>query len=431
MQNCKISNYPGLIFLVIVLLTINIGQVKGVPSYARQTGLSCAACHFSFPELNSFGREFKMNGYALPNSSTLEGKADRNGKLTGSLPLSASIQSSFTNISKDIPKVQNNSVALPQQLSLFYAGQVTPHIGTFIQMSYDGHKFGMDNIDIRYSDHASILNKKIVYGVTLNNNPTVQDVWNNLPAWRFPQASSDASNTPAKSAVIENLGSQVAGLGGYMLFNNFIFTEVTVYRSAQQGSFVNPSNSQSTMVVDGVAPYWRLALQHQWGKNYAELGTFGFAPKIYASGITGYLKKFTDLGVDLQYEHNFNFGATTIHASFIQEKEIREVTKVLSNSLNFNSYKFDANLYMKNGIGVTAGFFYSEGSVDSKVISWSNKPDSFGYIGQLEYLPWNNTKIALQYVLYEKFDGTIWNYDSKKRTAADNNSLCMMVWLNF
>ena len=36
-----------------------------VPSFARQTGESCVACHLSFPELTPFGREFKLNGYTL------------------------------------------------------------------------------------------------------------------------------------------------------------------------------------------------------------------------------------------------------------------------------------------------------------------------------------------------------------------------------
>src|SRR5215471_15788657 len=34
-----------------------------VPSFARQTGLPCAACHSNFPELTPLGRQFKMLGY--------------------------------------------------------------------------------------------------------------------------------------------------------------------------------------------------------------------------------------------------------------------------------------------------------------------------------------------------------------------------------
>ena len=44
-----------------------------VPSYARQTGMACAACHTVFPELTPFGREFKLNGYVLDNMKQVTG----------------------------------------------------------------------------------------------------------------------------------------------------------------------------------------------------------------------------------------------------------------------------------------------------------------------------------------------------------------------
>jgi len=40
-----------------------------VPSYARQTGLACEACHTVFPQLTPFGRTFKASGYTLFNTS--------------------------------------------------------------------------------------------------------------------------------------------------------------------------------------------------------------------------------------------------------------------------------------------------------------------------------------------------------------------------
>src|SRR3974377_2442770 len=38
-----------------------------VPSFARQTGMACEACHTVFPELTHFGRMFKARGYTLDN----------------------------------------------------------------------------------------------------------------------------------------------------------------------------------------------------------------------------------------------------------------------------------------------------------------------------------------------------------------------------
>ena len=36
---------------------------QAVPSFARQTGQPCGACHTDFPQLTPFGRSFKLRGY--------------------------------------------------------------------------------------------------------------------------------------------------------------------------------------------------------------------------------------------------------------------------------------------------------------------------------------------------------------------------------
>lgn len=422
------------ISILLILILINGRVVNALPSYARQTGLSCTACHYSFPELTPFGRMFKLNGYTMIGVQTIESTSDSDRvvrlNLLSTLPLSAFVQASFTNIAKNVPGKQNNSVAFPQQLSVFYAGQVTPHIGTFIQMTYDGQVFGMDNADLRYAKQINIKSKSLVYGLTLNNNPAVQDVWNTSPAWRFPSATSDAAQNPSKSTIIENLGLQVAGLGAYALYNNLLFGEFTVYRSAQQGA-ANPADSSSMMAIKGIAPYWRLALQHQWPDNYIELGTFGIASNHFIKGISGIKDSFTDIGIDFQYEHTFNTGAFTLHSSLITEREKRDTIDTQHINMNFSSFKIDGNLYLKNGLGATVGYFTTSGSTDPVIGSLTGKPNSNGFIFQLEYLPWYNTKFTLQYITYNKFDGSISNYDGAGRNARNNNTLYLLIWLNF
>lgn len=432
--NSRLVDMIFKIQLVLIVMVLVAGNTKALPSYARQTGMSCSACHFSFPELNSFGRQFKMNGYVLTGMTTIQSQGDSSQvnrlNLLTTLPLSVMVQSSFTSISKNVEGQQNNSVTFPQQLSVFYAGQVTPHIGTFIQMTYDGHSFGMDNADIRYTNQGHLGQKNLVYGLTLNNNPAVQDVWNTSPAWRFPSAGSDAAQKPTKSTIMENLGMQVAGLGAYTLYNNLLFAELTLYRSAQQGA-ANPADVTSTMAIKGVAPYWRFALQHQWSDNYVEIGTFGIAPTLYSQGISGEINKMTDVGFDFQFERRLPIGAFSLHTSLINETEVRDTSDTQNIRLNFNSFKIDGNLYFKNGLGATLGYFNTSGSTDTNVGSATNKPNSNGFIAQLEYLPWYNTKFALQYVAYNKFDGSKSNYDGIGRSASDNNTLYLLVWLNF
>ena len=88
---------------------------------------------------------------------------------------------------------KDGEVLFPDQASFFYAGKIANELGAFIQMTYDGvaDHFGIDNTDIRYAHHLSFggadgNSHNMILGVTLNNNPTVQDVWNSTPAWGFP-----------------------------------------------------------------------------------------------------------------------------------------------------------------------------------------------------------------------------------------------------
>jgi hypothetical protein len=263
----------------------------------------------------------------------------------------------------------------------------------------------------------------------LNNNPAVQDVWNTSPAWRFPSATSAAAVNPAKSALIESLGMQVAGLGAYALVNNWLFGELTLYRSAQQGA-ANPSDTSSFTAIKGLSPYWRLAIQHQFDNSYMELGTFGMRSRHFIQGIAGDMDNFTDIGFDFQYERTMPFGSLTLHSSLITETENRNT---LSNptKLNFNTFKVDGNIYLKNGFGATVGYFTKTGTADPFISSLTSKPDSKGLIFQLEYLPWFNTKLSLQYIVYNKFDGSKKNYDGIGRNANANNTLYILAWINF
>src|SRR5208282_6319327 len=70
-----------------------------VPSYARQTGMACEACHTVFPELTHFGRMFKANGYTLDNLKPVRGIAATKNEmlaLTGLPPISLMVQVSDT-----------------------------------------------------------------------------------------------------------------------------------------------------------------------------------------------------------------------------------------------------------------------------------------------------------------------------------------------
>ena len=82
---------------------------------------------------------------------------------------------------------RNNSAVL-QQFSLFYAGRIAEQFGAFAQWTYDGiaHHSSIDNVDLRYANHLKREGTDLTYGLTLNNNPTVSDIYNTTPPGASP-----------------------------------------------------------------------------------------------------------------------------------------------------------------------------------------------------------------------------------------------------
>src|SRR5262249_10826771 len=152
-----------------------------VPSFARQTGMPCAQCHtLSFgPALTEYGREFKLNGYTWGNSDS-------------PMPLALMVQGGFSHSDKALPEpaaphFSTNDNGSVDQISLFYGGRLTEHSGAFVQVTYSGEDRNTtwDNMDLRYARALQVAGTDAVVGVSVNNNPTVQDPWNSTPAWGF------------------------------------------------------------------------------------------------------------------------------------------------------------------------------------------------------------------------------------------------------
>jgi hypothetical protein len=56
---------------------------------------------------------------------------------------------------------------------------------------------------VRYANTTNIAGMPVVYGITVNNNPTVQDPWNTTPAWGYPFTASNLANTPGAKTLID------------------------------------------------------------------------------------------------------------------------------------------------------------------------------------------------------------------------------------
>ena len=224
-------------------------------------------CHTAYPQLTLFGRLFKLGGYTMTAQQTVQLQDSAQApslRLDLIPPVSAMVISSMTSVSRDVPGEQNRSMAFPQELGLFFGEAISPKLGTFLQLTYDPAEgsISIDNADIRFANNGKIAGQNVLYGFTINNSPTVQDVWNSTPVWGFPWVSSDVAPAPMAATLIDGaLGQQVMGIGAYALWNGRIYTEASFYRSAFQGGPI-PVDGSAENAIHGLSPYWPDAHHH-------------------------------------------------------------------------------------------------------------------------------------------------------------------------
>ncbi len=446
-----------------------------VPSFARQTGMACEACHTVFLELNHFGRIFKANGYILDNLKPVRGiSATRNEllALSGLPPISLMVQVSQTTLAKSLPDgtgsggfSQSGTVAFPQQISLFYAGKIAPRLGAFIQLTYgnDSGTMGIDNVDLRYANNVVLPEERsLIYGISANNNPTVQDLWNSTPAFGFPFAGSNAVVGALAGTQIDGaLGQDVAGISAYAMWNESLYGELGAYRSAKQGAAnaltgeAGPLDGGTSNVLVGGAPYYRLAYEHQWGAQSLEVGLYGATFKLVPGGdgtvpasLAGPANEFRDNAFDLQYQwigdqHLFTLAGTRIREKMTLNASFGSESENLKNDLT--TTRLTGTYYYKRKYGGALGAFSTTGSADALLYpaldkdgavmavlgSANGKPDTRAWVAELNYMPWLNTKLTAQFTQYSKFNGASINYDGAGRSASDNDSVYLLAWFAF
>ena len=420
-----------------------------IPSFARQTGYACARCHTVAygPALTAYGRQFKLNGYVWGDAKEVIP------------PIAIMVQGGFTQTAKDQTDPPANHFARNDnlsvdQVSLFYGGRITQHIGAFVQVTYSGEDrhTSWDNLDVRFAHAATIGDKSVVFGVSVNNNPTIQDLWNSTPGWGFPYISSGLAPGPAAGTMIAGgLGQLVLGATAYAMVDDHLYLEAGAYRGLSDRWLRNVGlTADDNPHVNGLAPYWRAAWQVDKKQNYFSVGVFGLNTKLQPDPSVPQEDKFNDVGVDATYQftdgsrNNFSANLLLVH-----EKQTLDASfgagGSASNSNHLNTLGLDLTYaYNQTWVG-SVGLFNTSGSTDTGLYapgldSGSNNgsPNSRGYVLGLEYVPfgkadsfaspWLNLRLGLQYTGYTRYNGGTRNYDGFGRSAGDNNTLFAFFW---
>jgi hypothetical protein len=433
--------------LALTVVGLTAAGALAVPSFAVQTGQPCSACHVGGfgPQLTPFGREFKMNGYTLRTN-------------TFNVPVSAMVVASYVRTAKDQPAppprtfAVNDNAAI-DQVGLFIAGGVGSHFGAFIQNTYDGvaRAFHWDNLDVRAVTTAAYKKTNMVFGLSLNNAPTVQDAFNTLPAWGYPYTTSALAPTPGAAPLVGSLAQNTIGLTAYAWINSQFYAEVGGYRSPSAGFLthagIDPNDPGS---ISGVAPYARVAYQKNYGDRNFEVGAFGMAANLFPGRdeSTGLTDHYADVGLDASYQlFAAKKNVFTINARYTYERQRLNASEDLGLASNVDDslqdLRFDASYYWHGKIGVTVEGFNTWGSQDALLYAANStlRPDSTGAIFQIDGTPWGdggsplgprfNMRVGIQYTAYARFNGAGQNFDGLGGNASDNNTFRVFTWIAY
>jgi hypothetical protein len=438
--------------LLLLVGVVNPPAAEAVPSYARQTGLACSGCHYAPPELNPAGRRFKLLGYVDRADETKtvhsdSGKSHAALDLLAALPVSAMFETSYTQTKKTVPTTQNTTTQngtfeFPQDVSLFVAGAWTTHVGSFLQVTYNAQNdhFGIDNTDIRYAKVGKLSGKELVYGLDLNNNPTVQDLWNSTPAWGFPWLADDFAPTPNASPIVNgNLAQDVAGFGAYAMWNSHLYLDTAIYRSGHIGTSQPNPGTGFIYNIRGVAPYWRVAWQESTSTTQFEVGTYGMHMRSTPNAVDGLEDSYTDWAVDSQYDRTVRrTDVFSLRGTYIRENSDLAAsfaaTTASQRTHHLDTLFANAEYHFGNRVTTTFGWFTTSGTTDPLLFpaasvsgNFNGDPKSAGYIASVSYWPWQNLQLGGQYKGYTHFNGAGTNYDGAARNASDNNTFYLVA----
>jgi hypothetical protein len=214
-----------------------------------------------------------------------------------------------------------------------------------------------------------------------------------------------------------------------------------------------PLDGTVSNVISGAAPYGRVAYEYQWRGHDLEIGVYGATFKLFPGGgsvaapasLSGAVNEFKDIAEDLQYqfigdEHLFSLAATHIHESMRLDASFAAGAVDNPND-DLSTTRVIGTYYFRRKYGASIMHFSTTGSVDAGlypagpapgvITSANGSPDTRGWVAELNYLPWLNTKLSLQYTTYTQFNGGSNNYDGFGRNASANGSTYVLLWLTF
>ena len=450
-----------------------------VPSFSRQTGWSCATCHTSYPQLTPMGRIFKLMGYTTTNLQPQQKVEAKVGNVVHLLlprisQFSIFVQAADTHVAggqavlgrpsraSGGPVGGNNNLQVPKQVSLFYAGEITPHVGDFLHITYSGNSggFSFDDSSIVRAQAWSLGHyDTLITGVDVNNTPSATDLWNTSTDWQAPFFSSNytaAGEVPTTFiAASQGASFPLIGLGAYAADivgpnrANWFYAEADAYNNSQGtgnapngGIFSENGGNQMGAFgqLAGTAPYLRLAYQHDWSDWNWEVGTYDMWSRVYANPTSSAVDRFYDYDLDsqLQWLDINDNDNVTVRANLIHEDANFAASDVGVGSSDshgqLNTFNLNATYWYHDEYGAQGGFQDVTGTANSNFwggtlyYSANGSPNTTDEWVEASYLPWWNTRLSVRYTVFNKFRGLTGNNGV---SPSKFNTIELLAWIAY
>jgi hypothetical protein len=386
-------------FLIVICMPY---KSQAVPSYARQVQKPCTACHTIWGNLNQYGRQFKVKAY-----TDVSEKWEMINKDNMNLPMIApfSTRVVLEPFVKDSDPAAPGSTRDVGQVAIFMASRVFDYAGVFASAEADGFS------ETSGGGTFKIPTVKVAFQYPLGEGNTI-----GLVSFAGLAASADPFNTIGgrdRDLIFDDGTPFVLNTGwtfnfwsghnlGEVLHGYFIGNRLYAAVGVMRGGATDDNTLAGLANADNSDPndkYYRIAWDQKLPKGAV---TFGGAYYDGTQRITTtpggaplYDSKVKRTYVDLSLEQNYG------------EDHIVEVQALYGSGEDKNVFgggeqrKFDgtylqADYYFNRMIGVIAAInnikYKSIDPADPNPIDKKKQ-----WIIGLNYMPWLNTKIALQH----------------------------------
>ena len=129
-------------------------SAEAVPSFARQTGMSCNTCHFQhFPALNQFGRVFKTGGYTMGGGQDMIEADMLNLPVALNMSLVTKVRFQKTNGDDTSSGTNRGQTEFPDEGAVLIGGRAGDNVGFLLELQLkdpDGSAWASFKIPFTY-----------------------------------------------------------------------------------------------------------------------------------------------------------------------------------------------------------------------------------------------------------------------------------------